>query len=106
MVVAVKRKLHSTGPLVPDSQDHSCPVLLIERVARVNKDKTPIILLFMFTPEDAHCVDGDIYPRLQPSRKLRRAIYIPFTCGLKSKKLLVKSYFTCYEKVYNNRENI
>ena len=33
-------------------------------------------------------------------------IYIHFTCGLTSKKLLVKSYFRSYEKVYNNRENI
>ena len=33
-------------------------------------------------------------------------IYFPFTCGITSKKSLVKSYFTCYEKVYNNHAHI
>ena len=33
-------------------------------------------------------------------------IFFPFTCGPTSLKSLVKSYFTCYKKVYNNRGNI
>ena len=73
MAVSVKRKLRATGPLVPDSLEHGCPNLLIELVARVNEEKTPILLLLMFLPEDAHHMDGALYPCLQASHQLRRA---------------------------------
>ena len=47
--------------------------LLFERVARVNEEKYPIFLLFVFLPEDAHHMDGALYPLLQASRQVRRA---------------------------------
>ena len=65
MAVAVKSKLRATGTLVPDSSEHGCPVLFIERVARVNKEKPPIFLLPVLLPEDTHRVDGALYPSLQ-----------------------------------------
>ena len=58
---------------MPDSPEHGCPVLLIERAVRVNEEKIPILLLFMFILKDVHRMDGVLYPRLQSSRKLCRA---------------------------------
>ena len=73
LAVVVKRKLRTTGPLVPDRPEHGCPVIFIERVTRVNDEKSQILLLFMFLPEDTHYMDGALYPRLQSSWILRRA---------------------------------
>ena len=73
VTVTVKGKLRATGPLVLDSPEHGCPVLLIERVARVNEEKPPILLILKLLPEDAHRVYGALYPRLQASRQLRHA---------------------------------
>ena len=56
-----------------DSPDHGCPVLLIERIARVNDEKPQILLLPVLLLEDAHRVDGALYPSLQAPRQLRGA---------------------------------
>ena len=70
MALAVKSKLRATGPLIPDSPDHCCPVLLIERIVRFNEEKYPVLLLFVFLLEDAYRMNGALYPRLHPSGEL------------------------------------
>ena len=63
-----KSKLLATGPLVPDSPEHGCPVLLIERITRINEEKPPILLLPVFFEEDAYHMDGALYPGLKAAR--------------------------------------
>ena len=65
MAVAVKSKLRATGPLMPDNPEHGCPVLLIERITRINEEKPPILLLPVLLKEDAHRMYGAIYPGLK-----------------------------------------
>ena len=50
---------------MPDSLEHGCPVLLIELIVRVNEDKPPILPVLL--EEDAHCMDGALYPGLKAS---------------------------------------
>ena len=45
---------------------------LIDARNALNEEKSPILLCFLFFPEDAHRMDGAIYPRLQSSCKLCR----------------------------------
>ena len=68
MALAVKSKLRATGTLMPDSPEHGCPVLLIERITRVNEEKPPILLLPVLLEEDAHRMDGALYPGLKAAR--------------------------------------
>ena len=68
VAVAVKSKLRATGPLMPDSPENGCPVLLIERIVRVTEEKPPILLLPVFLEEDAYRMDGDLYPGLKAAR--------------------------------------
>ena len=50
---------------MPDIPEHGCPVLLIERIARVNEEKPSILLLPVLIEEDVHCMDSALYPGLK-----------------------------------------
>ena len=43
---------------------HGCPVLLIERIPRINEGKLPVLHMIMFLPEGAHSMNYDLYPLL------------------------------------------
>ena len=75
VAAAVKSKLRATGPLMPDIPEHGCTVLLIERIARINEEKPPILLLTVLLEEDTHCMDGALYPGL------KAAPYLSGTAG-------------------------
>ena len=70
VAVAVECKLRATGKLVQDRPYYGCPVLLIERIPRVNKGKPQVFLKSVFFPKDAHHMNGALNPRLHPSREL------------------------------------
>ena len=70
MAVAVESELRATRPLIPDIPKHGCPVLLIELIPRVNEEKTAVLLLRIFLPEDAYYMNAALYPRFHPPFQL------------------------------------
>ena len=72
VVVAVESEPHTTGPLMPHRPQYGCAVLLIERIARVNEDKPPVLLLDMLLPQEPHRMNTPFDPRLQSTAELLR----------------------------------
>ena len=63
--LAVEYKPRTNGPLMPHLPHHGCAVLLIERIARVNEEEPPVLLLGVLLPQKPHCVDTLLNTRLQ-----------------------------------------
>ena len=58
VAIVVESELCATGPLKLDGLQHCRPILLIERISRVNGEEAPLFLLYMLLPQEAHCVDA------------------------------------------------
>ena len=57
VVVAIKCKPRSTGPLMSHHLQHGGAVILIERIVCINEEKPPVILLGVLLPQELQYVD-------------------------------------------------
>ena len=64
MTVAVRGKLSTTGPLMSESPNHLCLVLLIECVPRINEEEPPVLLMGVLLLQQSHCMYPILYPFL------------------------------------------
>jgi hypothetical protein len=53
-----------------DRPHHFDPILLVERVGRVNEQESPIFLYLMQIPESLHCMDAALYACFKASTEL------------------------------------
>ena len=69
-MIAVEGKLLATGPFKLYGPQHNRPIILIGCVLRCDEEETPVFLLIMMLPQEAHRVDASLYPYLHPSTQL------------------------------------
>ena len=65
VLVTVEGKICSTGPLMSDQTKHVSLILVLERVARVNEEKHPVLFLRIRLPEQQYHIYSPLYPCLQ-----------------------------------------
>ena len=70
VVATFECKICATGPIVSDRPQNYGPVLLIECIAHVNRDKTPVVLLQVLLPHKPHHVDSPLYIYFQTPEEL------------------------------------
>ena len=70
VAVAVKFKPHTTWPLVTHRPHHGYAFLLIKRIARVNEEKPPFLLLGVLMPQEPHYVNSSLHTGFQPPAEL------------------------------------
>ena len=70
VAVAVKCKPCTTGPSVEHLQQHCCKFFLIERIARFNEEKPPVLLLGVLLPQEPQHMNLPLDPRFQPPTEL------------------------------------
>ena len=51
---------------------HSCLVLLVKRILRINEEKPPVLFMGMFLPQESHRVNPLLDPGFQPPAELLR----------------------------------
>ena len=70
VAIAVEIEPRVTKPLESDGQNHFRLILLIECVLRFNEEESPVLLLVMILPQEAHCMDAPLNTCLRPSANL------------------------------------
>ena len=55
---------------MPRRPQHGCAVLLVERIARINEEKPPVLLLGVLLPQNLHRVDLPFEPCIQATAEL------------------------------------
>ena len=70
VAISVESELRTTGPLKLDGPHHFRPILLIERILRINEEEYPVLLLGMLLLPEAHNMDASLNPFLHPFTQL------------------------------------
>ena len=68
--MVVQRETHTTGKLKPDYPQDFCPVLPIELIARIDEEKTPILILVILLPLYMHGMYAPLNYGLHSSAQL------------------------------------
>ena len=70
--VGIKYKPYNTGPIVAHLPQYGYAFLLVERIACVNREKPPVLLLDMLLLQEPHRVNPPFDPCLQSTAELLR----------------------------------
>ena len=66
MVVAIKWKARTTGPLVEHRPQHSGAVLLSEHIVFINKEKPTVLLMGVLLTQEPHRMNNSLNTNFQP----------------------------------------